>query len=152
MIKRLVLFLIFNFGGLALGSIFTNVGVASSWYENLSRAPWTPPGWMFGAAWFFIMVCFSFYLALALPKIQNTKSLGMLFGISWILNVSWNPVFFYLQQPFLGLLVIVLLTLLIWSLFLNYFKSLKWISMLLLPYGIWLLIATSLNLYIVLEN
>ena len=76
----------------------------------------------------------------------------MLFGVSWILNVTWNPVFFYLHQTLFGFLIISLLTFLIWYFFLKYFNPLKRISLLLLPYVIWLLIAASLNLYIVLYN
>ena len=41
--KYLILFLIINFGGLALGSWLMNNGPNSDWYLNLDKAPWTPP-------------------------------------------------------------------------------------------------------------
>jgi len=53
----LLLFLIINFGGLALGSYLMNDGPNSTWYNDLNQAPWTPPGWVFGAAWTVIMIC-----------------------------------------------------------------------------------------------
>lgn len=44
------LFLLLNFAGLAIGGLFTGNAVSSEWYQNLAKAPWTPPGWVFGAA------------------------------------------------------------------------------------------------------
>ncbi|MDH3796458.1 MAG: tryptophan-rich sensory protein, partial [Flavobacteriaceae bacterium] len=64
MVLRLIVFLVLNFGALALGSLFTNMGISSDWYSELSKAPWTPPGWVFGAAWTTIMLCFSVYMAI----------------------------------------------------------------------------------------
>ncbi|NBN98947.1 MAG: hypothetical protein EBV19_06865 [Flavobacteriia bacterium] len=45
----ILLFLFLNFGALAIGGSFTADGVASDWNQNLNKAPWTPPGWVFGA-------------------------------------------------------------------------------------------------------
>ncbi|MDO6425299.1 TspO/MBR family protein, partial [Saccharophagus degradans] len=72
--------------------------------------PWTPPGWMFGVAWTTIMICFAIYMALLIPKTDNRKKIIGLFVIQWVLNTSWNPIFFYLQQTVLGLFVILSLT------------------------------------------
>ncbi len=60
MVVRVIIFLVINFAALALGSIFTSAGVSSDWYTNLNQAPWTPPGWVFGAAWTSIMIFFAF--------------------------------------------------------------------------------------------
>jgi len=152
MFKQLIFFLVLNFGGLYLGSIFTNPGTSSDWYASLPKAPWTPPGWVFGAAWTLIMICFSIYLAYAFGKELDRKKLIILFGISWILNVSWNPVFFYFKETMIGLVIITALTLIIWMILIYFRNNMGVKSLLLLPYGLWLLIATSLNLYIVLKT
>lgn len=152
MVYRLILFLVINFGALAVGGIFTSAGVSSSWYENIQKAPWTPPGWVFGAAWTSIMIFFSIYLATAWPKIENKKILIGLFTLQWILNVGWNPIFFYYQNMLLGLAVILLLTFLIGFILIFYWKEVKFISLFILPYFVWLIIATSLNWYILLKN
>ena len=152
MVYRLILFLVINFGALAVGGIFTSTGVSSSWYENIQKAPWTPPGWVFGAAWTSIMIFFSIYLATAWPKIENKKILIGLFTLQWMLNVGWNPIFFYYQNMLLGLAVILLLTFLIGFILIFYWKEVKFISLFILPYFVWLIIATSLNWYILLKN
>lgn len=152
MIYRLILFLILNFGALAIGGLFTGKGVSSDWYNELAKAPWTPPGWVFGAAWTTIMVCFSVYMALAWPEIENKKLLIGLFVIQWILNVGWNPAFFYYHQVLLGLVLISMLTLLVGFMLFFYWPTLRLISLLIAPYLVWLIIATSLNGYILIRN
>ena len=152
MVLRLILFLALNFGALYIGSLFTNMGVASDWYAELAKAPWTPPGWVFGAAWTTIMICFAFYMAILWPKAGNRRMLIGLFALQWILNVSWNPTFFEYRDVFSALCIISALTLLIGYFLYRYRAKLKWKSVLLFPYFIWLLIATSLNAYIWLNN
>ena len=148
---RLLLFLLFNFTGLTLGGLLMNSGPRSAWYLGLQQAPWTPPGWVFGVAWTVIMVCFALYMTVAWKKTDRTI-LGILYAVQWLLNVAWNPAFFKFHQVLLGLLIISALTLLVgYILFINS-KTLRSYSILLLPYFLWLLIATSLNGYIYFNN
>jgi len=152
MIYRLIIFLVINFGALALGSLFTGKGVPSDWYQGLAKAPWTPPGWVFGAAWTTIMICLSIYMSFAWKMLSDHKWLLGLFVLQWVLNVIWNPVFFHYQQISAGFVVIGLLTLLMIFFMFRFYPQLKWWTLLLLPYVIWLLIATSLNAYILFKN
>lgn len=150
-IKYVILFLVINFGGLALGSWLMDSGPTTEWYINLDKAPWTPPGWVFGAAWTIIMICFSVYLGNLFSILNTTKS-KLLFAVQVFLNVIWNYVFFNQHLITLGLIVITLLTIVIFYYFFNYRNLLKHKSYLLLPYMVWLLIATSLNTYILINN
>jgi tryptophan-rich sensory protein len=152
MVLRLVLFLLVNFGALAIGGLATSSGVQSDWYDSLNKAPWTPPGWVFGAAWTLIMICFSVYLALLWPKLSDKGLFLGLFTVQVILNIAWNPLFFSLHWIVLSLIVIAVLSLLIWFLLFYYASKMGWLSLLILPYGIWLLIASSLNAFILWKN
>ena len=49
-LKYLIIFLIINFGALGLGVLLMQNGPETDWYLQLNKAPWTPPGWVFGAA------------------------------------------------------------------------------------------------------
>lgn len=152
MAYRIVLFLVLNFAALAVGGLSTSKGVQTEWYTVLNKAPWTPPGWVFGFAWTSIMICFSIYLALLWPSIENKNTFIALYILQWILNVAWNPVFFSLHLVNLALLLIVLLTCLIAFLQMYFWSAIKLKSLFILPYLLWLLIATSLNAYIALKN
>lgn len=152
MLTRLIIFFLLNFGALALGSLFTSKEVKAAWYIGLDKAPWTPPGWVFGFAWTLIMIGFSFYLSYLWPKFEQKKLFITLFVIQWILNVSWNPVFFYYHNVLGGFIIISALTLLITYYLFNFSTILNYKSVYILPYFLWLLIATSLNAYILIKN
>ena len=152
MLYKILIFLLINFAALGIGGLFTSKGVPSEWYTDLNKAPWTPPGWVFGFAWTTIMICFAFYMAYAWKTVANRNLLIGLFIVQWVLNVLWNPVFFKYNEVLMGLVVISSLTLLVGYFLLGYISELKLKSLLVLPYFIWLLIATSLNAYILLKN
>jgi translocator protein len=145
-------FLSLNFGALGLGAFLMGDAVTGDWYQNLNKAPWTPPGWVFGAAWTGIMLLFSGFMAIHIPDIKTALSfrpvLMQLYWPQWILNVSWNYIFFNQQLVVPGLLVILLLAAIIWLMTFRGFALKPWSALTLLPYGIWLLIASSLNAYI----
>ncbi|WP_412766934.1 TspO/MBR family protein [Tenacibaculum platacis] len=126
-------------------------GPTDQWYQSLNKAPWTPPGWVFGAAWTFIMICFSIYLGY-LFSISNTKTVKITFLIQLLLNISWNFIFFNQKLVALGVVVLILLIITLLYFFVNLSTDIKKVRLLLLPYIIWLCIATSLNLYILIHN
>lgn len=150
-LKLTILFLIINFSGLAIGNWFMENGPLSNWYIDLNKAPWTPPGIVFGIAWTTIMICFSIFLG-KLFIVENNRKNQVIFGIQFLLNVSWNFVFFNQHFIFLGLINLILLTLLLFLYFLKFSNKTSNYKYLLLPYIIWLCIATSLNAYILVYN
>ncbi|UMB60718.1 tryptophan-rich sensory protein [Lutibacter sp. A80] len=147
----LVLFLIINFAALGIGSWLMNNGPSSGWYLTLNKAPWTPPGWAFGVAWTTIMICFSIYLSY-LVNVKETNLFWTLFILQFVLNVSWNFIFFNQHAIGAALIVIILLTVLVGYYLFSFLADMKFKSLLIAPYFIWLLIATSLNAYTYLKN
>ena len=145
-------FLSLNFLALALGGLFTADGVSSEWYQTLNKAPWTPPGWVFGAAWTFLMCCFTVFMTMRWSKDQDRKKTLILYSIQWILNVSWNPIFFFFHQNLLGLIDITLLLYVVIFLGITTLRTLRFHTLWILPYVLWLAIATSLNAYILFFN
>jgi tryptophan-rich sensory protein len=152
MASRLIIFLLLNFAALAIGIQLSGSGSQSEWYQGLAKAPWTPPGWVFGSAWAFIMICFSIYMAYLWPGVENKNLLIALFVFQFILNVGWNPAFFYYHKALAGLIIISGLTVLVALFLVYYWPELKLRSLFILPYLIWLCIATSLNSYILIKN
>lgn len=147
----IIIFLIINFGALGVGSWLMNNGPQTEWYINLKKAPWTPPGWVFGAAWTFIMICFSIYMA-QLYKNEKTNMIIALFAFQIMLNISWNYVFFNQHYVGLALVIITVLTLLMICFLIGFYTDVQLYSLLLIPYVLWLIIATSLNYYIYANN
>lgn len=144
-------FLVLNFGALWIGTILMENGPNDSWYLGLNKAPWTPPGWVFGAAWTTIMLLYSCYMTI-LWKQKANQTIIVLFFIQWLLNVGWNWFFFNQHEMFISELVLFLLTFIIGFFLVFYNKKMHLYSLLLVPYLMWLLVANSLNLYVLLYN
>jgi benzodiazapine receptor len=147
---RLLIFILINFGALAIGAYLMGDGPRSNWYQNANQAPWTPPGWVFGAAWFTIMACFSFYMAKMTAR-SSKRNLN-LYILLTLLNIGWNPLFFWRHEVGISLVVISMLTLLLFYFVFKNRNSMKSWSILVFPYLIWLIIATSLNAYFLFNN
>ena len=146
------LFLVLNFGALGLGGFLMGSSPAqNTWYFSQNLAPWTPPGWVFGAAWTLIMLLFSVYMTLVWKK-NPGKQNALIYGVHLILNIGWNPVFFQLHLVSAGLVILLALFGVILLTQQKNFGWKNWNFVLILPYCIWLCIATSLNLYVLLYN
>ena len=151
LLKYIAVFLALNFGALAIGSWLMDNGPQTDWYLNLNQAPWTPPGWVFGMAWTTIMFCFSIYMANLYKRLPKSNVL-VLFAIQFVLNIVWNYIFFNQHLVGLGFTVILLLTFVVAVFAIKYIQKMGLLTLLILPYLIWLCIASSLNGYILLNN
>lgn len=151
---RFIIFLIINFGALGIGGLLLGNPQTNEWYISLNKAPWTPPGWVFGAAWFSIMLFYSIFMweASSVTELRVYPGLYILFAIQFVLNVMWNPIFFRWHFMGLGAFVIIALLLVVaWFTWWG-FKNLGVWGLLMLPYTIWLCIASSLNIYAYANN
>ena len=152
---RFIIFLLINFGALALGAIFMGESPAENeWYKKLNQAPWTPPGWVFGFAWTFIMVTFSLYMSRIFINFNGVllRKLMVLFSLQVILNVLWNPVFFQWHLVIIALIILIVLFIILVFIHLDFADNKRFNSLLILPYFLWLIVALSLNLYITIFN
>lgn len=151
---RLIVFILLNFGALMLGGVLSGNPRENEWYQGLNKAPFTPPGWVFGFAWTSIMICFSFFMFhLTGGNLRKHKNILILFSIQWILNVIWNPVFFKFHEVWLAQIILVLLTFTILYFLFKAIENWNWLNFfLILPYFLWLLVANTLNAYVLLFN
>ncbi|MFC5045139.1 tryptophan-rich sensory protein [Aquimarina hainanensis] len=147
----LIIFLIINFAALGIGVYLMNNGPVSEWYISLNKAPWSPPNWLFGVAWSFIMVCFSFYMA-NLVVVRINKQIIVLFFAQFFLNFFWNFAFFNQHWVMEAFIILLVLTAILGFFLIRYARDVKQFSLLALPYFVWLLLACSLNGYVVFNN
>lgn len=151
-LQYFIICFVLNFAALGFGIYLMGEGPISDWYLQLNKAPWTPPNPAFGICWSFIMVCFAFYMTSLLKRSTNKVYIWILFSVQWILNSGWNYAFFNQHYPLLGLVVILLLLFTISYFLFTFWELLKWRTLWITPYFIWLIVATSLNSYIIVYN
>lgn len=135
-----------------LGSLATTPNI-STWYEPLEKPPLIPPNEVFGPVWIVLYVLMG--IALFLVWIAPKKEQGWLYVSYFVqlaLNAAWSFVFFGLQQPWLGVIVIALLvTAIIWTI--RTFRTVsRPAAALLVPYLIWVLFASYLTIGVAILN
>ena len=137
----------------ALGSIVTTPSI-STWYAALEKPFFNPPNWIFGPVWslLYLMMGISLYLVWSKKSTSTVRHAITIFGIQLLVNFLWSFVFFYLHQPLLAFITILVL----WSAILytiTIFKPIsKPASYLLVPYLLWVSFASILNVFIMLLN
>lgn len=146
-------------GGLA-GTATTDA--AMDWYQGLNRPWFTPPGAAFGVAWtiLYALMGIAFWRIIRIAPDSRPDSpidtwrrpaIG-LFCLQMVVNLAWNPAFFGLRSPFIGVVLIVPLLFLI-ALTLGAFRAVdRPAALLLVPYLAWVLYATVLAVTILLLN
>lgn len=136
-------FLVVCFAASALGAIFK----PGSWYAQLAKPTWNPPGWVFGPVWTLLYAM----MAVAAWRVWKRggfalqrRPLGMFF-LQLALNAAWTPLFFGLQMPGLAFAEIVLLWLAIVGAIVAFHRVDRLAAILLWPYLGWVTFASALN-------
>jgi tryptophan-rich sensory protein len=127
----------------ATGALVTD----ASWYRELPRPGFAPPGWVFGPVWitlYALMGVAAWLVWRARPSIARRSALAW-FAIQLAINAAWTPVFFGLRSPVGGLVVIVLLVAAIVATIVRFRPVSPAAGWLLAPYLAWVTFATALN-------
>ena len=125
----------------------------SAWYYNLIKPPFAPPDWIFPPVWSILyLTLFMALLLYVFKPSQNKKSGYIYFTTQLILNLLWTPAFFYLKNIVLALIVIILLDIFVILTIKSFYKVLKISALILIPYLIWILFATYLNIGYLIFN
>lgn len=150
-ITQFLFFLVINFTALYIGSIFTDP--MGQWYQSLNKAPWTPPGWVFGFMWTLIMVCLSLYMSYYSNTSKKWHKILIIYGLQILFNITWNPIYFKFHWQKVGFINLMILLLILMIMYRRtYTLNNTWIRFLLFPYIIWLCLAMSLNGFTMLFN
>lgn len=139
-------------GGIIVGTITKG---SRPIYESLIKGPFFPPPWIFGVAWtvLYILMGFASYRAFMRLK-EDKKSYFELspYFIQLILNFLWPILFFNFRLYGLAAIEIIILLMFIVITTIKFFKIDKFSGILFVPYLIWTLYATYLNIVIWILN
>jgi len=125
-----------------------------SWYPSLAKAPWNPPGWVFGPVWtvLYLMMAIAAWRVWRQASDERVPQALRLFYIQLTLNFLWSILFFGLRSPVAGLVDILLLLIAVVAttqVFLRIDKPAGWMMV---PYALWVTFASTLNAAIWLLN
>lgn len=126
-----------------------------NWYESLIKPSWAPPVWLFGQVWtlLYIIIFISFGVVFYMAA---TKQMPWLVALPFALNLTFNfaftPLQFGLRNNLLASIdILLIVATLVWAL-IAVWPHLRWVSIVNVPYLLWGLFATALQLSITYLN
>lgn len=144
----LVGLLVASYGVAALGGLASASNV-DGWYADADKPPLTPPDWLFGPTWTLLYGLMAVAAWLVWRRREHapaaTRVALTLWWVQLGLNLAWTPVFFALEQLWLGLAVIITLDVVLLVLILRVRHLSRVAAGLLVPYLVWIVFATWLN-------
>ena len=117
----------------------------NSWYQSIEKSSLTPASYVFKIGWPIL------YLLMGVVSHYKSSKIYYVYIFQLLLNGSWSWLFFYFNLPLIALIDIYLL-IVINCLIQQKLITNKVLFLIYLPYLLWILYASYLNLIIVLLN
>ena len=120
-------------------------------YSLIEKPPLSPPKLAFPIAWsiLYLLIGISYYLY---RKKDYNKQTIKLYYTGLLFNALWSIIFFVLKLRLISIIWIIALVILTILLFISYKKQNKISAYLLIPYLIWLIYATYINIGVYILN
>jgi benzodiazapine receptor len=137
-----------------IGSLATTPNIPT-WYATLEKPVFTPPSWLFAPAWitlYLLMAVAAFLIWRKGLAHEGVKCALTLFLVQLVLNALWSVVFFGLQSPLYGMVVILALWIAILLTIIKFFRLSTAAGWLMIPYILWVSFASVLNISIWVLN
>jgi len=150
-IQLLTIILISELVGVLDSLLSGNQGVI---YTSFVKPPLSPPGWLFGVIWpvLYLLMSIAAYIIYQTPQTLERKEATTIYWIQLFVNFLWPIVFFRFEWYWIAVGVIILLDILVSITTLRFYKINKAAGYLIIPYLLWILFATYLNIGIAVLN
>jgi tryptophan-rich sensory protein len=153
-IVKLIVSILASFAAGGIGSLFTFKAIPT-WYASLKKPRFTPQNRAFGPVWTSLYVLMGISVFLVWQKGLSTNGALLAFVLFWIqlaINALWSVIFFGMKSKGGGVMTIIVLWLLILATIVSFFRVTLWAGGLLIPYIVWVSIASYLNIGIWMLN
>lgn len=137
---------------LIVGAVIGVIMSGSIDYESLKQPPLAPPSWLFPVAWtiFYILMGVSFGI-LEVNDVMDSKA-KTIYYIQLGINALWSIIFFVLKARLFAFIWILILDIAVIAFLVVFYKRNKTAGLLQIPYLLWVLFASYLNLGVYLLN
>ena len=133
----------------------TSAASSAAWYAQLAKPFFAPPASVFGPVWgvLYVIIAISFgFVLLQFLKRRWPASVLLPFMLNLVFNAAYNPIQFGLRNNWLASLdILLVLGTLVWALSAVWSRA-RWVALVNLPYLLWVMFATALQLSITWLN
>ena len=122
----------------------------STWYSILNRSALTPPNYVFPVAWTILygIIGACGWLIWQQDSFKRQDVIKILYIVQLILNWSWTPLFFHYHLTGISLIFLVAMDIFVGLIIRLSYQKIRLLSLLMIPYLLWIVFATYLNFYI----
>lgn len=154
--KKITELLIFIVSAELVGALSALIaGNSSHFYNELAQPPLSPPSWLFPIVWaiLYALMGISVYMIYRADLSEDSKRKAyIIYGVQLFVNFLWSIAFFRIKMIGISVGIIVLLDALIITMLVIFHKLKPASAYLNIPYLVWTLFATYLNISILLLN
>ena len=121
-------------------------------YSTLNKPPLSPPGFIFGIVWTILYILMGISYGILDTKNLIDEKINKTYYLQLIVNLIWPILFFVFKWRLFSAIWIILLVVLIIKMIIEFYKKNKLSAYLQIPYLLWTIFATYLNIGIYLLN
>lgn len=121
-------------------------------YNTLQKPPLAPPSVLFPIVWTILYILMGVSYGILKDKSLVNDKTQRIYYLQLFVNLLWPIAFFTLEWRLFAFIWIILLDILVFTMIMEFYKKNKVSGLLQIPYLIWLLFATYLNLAVYLLN
>lgn len=130
-------------------------GNSFSFYKEIVRPPFSPPGWIFPIVWiilYALMGISAYFIYNSKATVRQKNFALALYTIQLVVNFLWSIVFFRLKMLVFSVVIILLLLVLICVMLYSFYRIRSVAVYLNIPYLLWTAFASYLNIGVLILN
>ena len=121
-------------------------------YNTLQKPPLSPPGFIFGIVWSILYLLMGIAYGMLVYKEKSDAEVSKIYWTQLIVNLIWPILFFVFKLRLFSSIWIIILLILVINMVIKFYKKDKIIGYSQIPYLLWIMFATYLNIGVYILN
>ena len=121
-------------------------------YNTLQKPPLSPPGFIFWIVWSILYLLMGIAYGMLVYKGKSDAEVSKIYWTQLIINLIWPILFFVFKIRLFSSIWIIILLILVISMVIKFYKKDKIIGYSQIPYLLWIMFATYLNIGVYILN
>ena len=121
-------------------------------YNSLAKPPLSPPSMLFPIIWTILYILMGVSYGILKSNNLTNANIDQIYYLQLFFNALWSIIFFILKWRLLAAIWIIILAVLVLIMIIRFFNKNKVAGLLQIPYLLWTIFATYLNIGVYLLN
>lgn len=135
-----------------IGGVIGLIISSSIDYNSLQKPPLSPTSILFPIVWTILYLLMGISYGIIDSKSLIEPKTKIIYSLQLFVNATWSLIFFTLKRRLFAFIWIIILDVLVIVMIIDFFKKNKTAGLLQIPYLLWIIFASYLNLGVYLLN